>query len=133
MPCQAPNWFRYVNETVAVRNGYATVSSQGTAVISVDTTNRWPRGGPGRPAVRIISDNTYTHGLFILDLVHMPWGCGTWPAYWLLGPDWPSHGEIDIIEGVNTLTQNAISLHTSDNCSIAAVVKPLRFRLAIAM
>ncbi|KAK3719112.1 hypothetical protein LTR37_004676 [Vermiconidia calcicola] len=48
----------------------------------------------------------------------MPWGCGVWPAYWLLGPDWPSHGEIDIIEGVNTARFNAISMHTSDNCTL---------------
>jgi hypothetical protein len=26
---------------------------------------------------------------------------GTWPAYWLCGPNWPQGGEIDIIEGVN--------------------------------
>jgi hypothetical protein len=56
--------------------------------------NKWPRNGPGRPAVRLISDNTYTHGLFVLDLSHMPYGCGTWPAFWLLGPDWPTNGEI---------------------------------------
>jgi hypothetical protein len=86
---------RYVNESVATTNGYATTNND-TVTISVDTTNKWPNGGPGRPAVRIISDNTYTHGLFILDLNHMPYGCGTWPAFWLLGPDWPGNGEIGI-------------------------------------
>jgi hypothetical protein len=84
---------RYVNESVATTNGYATANND-SITISVDTTNKWPNGGPGRPAVRIISDNTYTHGLFILDLNHMPYGCGTWPAFWLLGPDWPGNGEI---------------------------------------
>lgn len=48
----------------------------------------------------------------------MPFGCGTWPAYWLLGPDWPTNGEIDMIEGVNTISSNTISMHTSENCSI---------------
>jgi len=86
--------------------------------MTVDTTNDWPNGGDGRPAVRIVSDNTYTHGLFILDLVHMPWGCGTWPAYWLVGPDWPYNGEIDIIEGVNTLLSDSMSLHTDSGCTI---------------
>ncbi|KAK4550137.1 hypothetical protein LTR36_003104 [Oleoguttula mirabilis] len=108
---------QYVNESIAVRNGFVAAGS--TANISVDTTNQWPNGGSGRPAVRIISDNTYTHGLFILDLVHMPWGCGTWPAYWLLGPNWPYNGEIDIIEGVSTGTLNTVSLHTSAGCTIA--------------
>lgn len=93
---------RYVNETVAVQNGYATTNSK-DIVISVDTTNEWPNDGGqglGRPAVRLISDNTYSHGLFVLDLSHMPWGCGTWPAFWLLGPNWPHNGEIGM--GRNT-------------------------------
>lgn len=85
---------QYVNETVATQNGYAVVSDQGTVIMKPDTTNLWPNGGPGRPSVRVISDNTYYHGLFIMDMVHMPWGCGTWPAYWLLGPNWPYTGEI---------------------------------------
>lgn len=80
---------------MAATNGYATTNND-SVTISVDTTNKWPSGGPGRPAVRLISDNTYTHGLFILDLNHMPYGCGTWPAFWLLGPDWPTNGEIGV-------------------------------------
>lgn len=87
---------QYVNEQTAQQNGYVTTTSSNSARISVDTTNKWPNGGPGRPAVRLISDNTYTHGLFVFDVLHMPWGCGTWPAYWLLGPDWPNNGEIGL-------------------------------------
>lgn len=34
--------------------------------------------GRGRDAIRIMSNNVYNHGLFILDLAHMPQGCGTW-------------------------------------------------------
>lgn len=49
----------------------------------------------------------------------MPWGCGTWPAYWLVGPDWAKNGEIDIIEGVNTGLDNSISMHTEAGCTIA--------------
>lgn len=95
---------QYLPQSAAVQNGYASTTPQGTARISVDTTNNWPRGGPGRPSVRIISDNTYTHGLFILDAIHMPTGCGTWPAYWLLGPNWPSNGEL----GEQTITPTTI-------------------------
>lgn len=86
---------QYVDRSVALRNGYATVSEDDTAIMSVDTTNMWPLGGKGRPALRLISNNSYTHGLFVADVKHMPTGCGTWPAYWLLGPDpWPTYGEI---------------------------------------
>ncbi|RMY56429.1 hypothetical protein D0865_03662 [Hortaea werneckii] len=109
--------YRYVTKDVAWQNGYVQEGDQ--AIMSVDTTNKWPRGGDGRPATRIISNNAYTHGLFILDLEHMPWGCGTWPAYWLLGPDWATNGEIDIIEGVNTGMSNSISMHTEAGCTIA--------------
>ena len=62
--------------------------------MGVDTTNVYPLSGPGRPSVRITSKAKYNHGLFVLDLAHMPFGCGTWPAYWLLGPNWPNNGEI---------------------------------------
>lgn len=86
---------QYVNESVAVQNGYTYYSEEGnSAIIQPDLVGKWPNGGPGRPSVRIISDNTYQNGLFILDLKHMPAGCGTWPAYWLLGPNWPYTGEV---------------------------------------
>ncbi|KAK4690975.1 hypothetical protein P7C71_g5929, partial [Lecanoromycetidae sp. Uapishka_2] len=85
--------------------------------MGVDSTN--VASGSGRTSVRITSNTAYNHGLFILDLAHMPGGiCGTWPAYWLVGPNWPNEGEIDIIEGVNDGANNAMTLHTSDNCTI---------------
>lgn len=36
----------------------------------------------------------------------------------MLGPDWPNDGEIDIIEGINDNGNNAMTLHTSEGCSI---------------
>ena len=52
----------------------------------------------------------------------MPTGCGTWPAIWEVeGANWPNGGEVDIVEGVNTATQNTVSLHTGKNCSVPAV------------
>lgn len=49
----------------------------------------------------------------------MPGGiCGTWPAFWTIGPDWPANGEIDIIEGVNSQMVNAMTLHTAAGCEI---------------
>ena len=71
------------------------ISTNATSVyIGADHTGFYPNGGPGRPSVRLTSNNNYTHGLFILDLSHMPFGCGTWPAFWTFGPSWPNNGEI---------------------------------------
>ncbi|CAF9927851.1 MAG: hypothetical protein HETSPECPRED_006683 [Heterodermia speciosa] len=105
-------------------NGYVHYVDQGTAQntgllsivnnqvhIGVDSNN--VATGSGRNSVRITSNKSYNHGLFILDLAHMPGG-----VCWLVGPDWPNQGEIDIIEGVNDQTNNAMTLHTSDGCTI---------------
>ncbi|KAK4629288.1 putative endo-1,3(4)-beta-glucanase [Fulvia fulva] len=110
---------QYVNETVATYNGYANVGEQGGFVLKPETNVAFPEGGPGVPSVRMVSDNTYNHALFIIDLNHIPTGCGTWPAYWLLGPDWPATGEIDIIEGIHYDTENSVTMHSSPGCTIA--------------
>lgn len=41
------------------------------------------------------------------------------PAYWMFGPNWPTSGEVDILEGVSTQTTNEITLHTSVGCNIS--------------
>ncbi|KAJ5688633.1 hypothetical protein N7462_003025 [Penicillium macrosclerotiorum] len=108
----------YVDQSTASNAGLIN-ASDGSVYIGVDTTNT--ASSPGRESVRISSTNTYTHGLVILDLAHMPGSvCGTWPAFWMLGSDWPNNGEIDIIEGVSTNSQNQMTLHTSDSCSITS-------------
>ncbi|GAB7337907.1 hypothetical protein MBLNU457_4296t1 [Dothideomycetes sp. NU457] len=85
----------------------------------VDNTTVISTSSAGRASVRMSSVATYNHGLFIADIAHMPSStCGLWPAYWLLGPNWPTGGEIDIIEGVNTATSNTLSGHTSAGCTI---------------
>lgn len=61
-----------------------------------------------------------------MDSVHMPVGCGAWPAFWTVpvGPNWPAGGEIDVFEGVDYNTYNQASLHTArllpsgDDCTI---------------
>lgn len=42
-------------------------------------------------------------------------GPGYWPAFWMLGQgEWPEHGEIDIMEDVNGLSEHSGSLHCGD-------------------
>ena len=68
-------------------------NNYGKIYIGVDHTNVVGKGG--RPAVRIESTKTYDSGLIVIDIEHMPGGiCGTWPAFWMFGPNWPKNGEI---------------------------------------
>ncbi|KXT12819.1 hypothetical protein AC579_1810 [Pseudocercospora musae] len=82
-----------------------------------------PFANVGRKSIRLTSKQTWTHGLFILDLAHMPSStCGIWPAFWMLGNGpllWPVYGELDIVEFTNDASSNLIALHTMPNCTIA--------------
>ena len=80
-----------------------------------------PSNLAGRPSVRMTSKKLYNHGLFVIDLQHMPDSvCGTWPAFWTFGQTaaWPTSGEIDIIEYVNKQPNDLMTLHTNAGCSI---------------
>ncbi|KIW57710.1 hypothetical protein PV05_02272 [Exophiala xenobiotica] len=79
--------------------------------MGVDTEQVAPQG---RASVRVSSTQTFQHALVVADIAHMPGGvCGTWPAFWMLGSDWPNNGEIDIVEGVNDQVTNSMTLHTN--------------------
>lgn len=94
---QTGGYVNYVTQDQAISRKYFRVQNN-QVYIGVDSTNK--ATGRGRDSVRIESKTLYTHGLFIVDLQHMPAStCGTWPAFWLFGDDWPNNGEIDIIEG----------------------------------
>lgn len=70
-----------------------TKISNGQVYIGVDHDTKSPSNG--RESVRLTSTKSYNSGLVILDLEHMPSSaCGSWPAFWMVGPDWPSNGEI---------------------------------------
>lgn len=72
--------------------------------------------GP-RNSVRLEGRKRYNRGLFIIDVRHMPAGCGTWPAFWLSDEaNWPVNGEIDMLEGVNTQSKTKTALHTTSTC-----------------
>jgi hypothetical protein len=71
-----------------------------------------------RQSVRIHGQHTFNiNSLVVMDAEHMPTGCGTWPAWWANGPNWPAGGEIDILEGVHDSDTNAATLHTSQGCT----------------
>lgn len=127
---------QYVDQGTAQSAGLVEINDAGNAVMRVETT---PTVQTNRMSVRITTNLTFTEGLVILDAVHMPTGCGTWPggislvllshmvpeltlvrfpAFWTNGPNWPNNGEIDIVEGVNNYTDNQATIHTGVGCSI---------------
>lgn len=82
---------QYVDQATAQSAGL--IKQNGNQVIlAVDSTSTT---STGRQSVRLTSKQIYQSGLIIIDLAHMPGSiCGTWPAFWTVGPDWPNQGEI---------------------------------------
>ena len=96
--------------------GYA----QGAVYLGVDHKTAPEEINGGRGSTRVTSTKAYTKGLFVADIAHMPVGCGVWPAFWTVGPQWPSSGEIDILEGVNSATTTQYTLHAGSGCRVEA-------------
>jgi len=106
---------KYVDRNTAQNNGYIRANST-SVYMGVDYTNNAPNG---RNSVRITSYSSWKTGLFVLILSHIPGGqCGSWPAFWTVGNNWPYNGEIDIVEGVNTNSANQMTLHTGAGCNM---------------
>lgn len=105
----------YVNETTARSRGYIRDED---LYIGVDHSSVTTVANKSREAVRLRSREAFTHGLFILDLAHMPGGiCGTWPAWWLYAEASSEHasGEIDMIEQANLATSNEMTIYAYRN------------------
>ncbi|UKZ71062.1 uncharacterized protein TrAtP1_012029 [Trichoderma atroviride] len=76
----------------------------------------------GRNSVRLESVDTWSSGIMIADIAHMPGtACGVWPAFWAYNFDENPVGEIDIIENINNPTQNIVSLHTCGQCTFTNI------------
>ncbi|KAJ5129944.1 uncharacterized protein N7515_005983 [Penicillium bovifimosum] len=110
----------YLDKESAERAGLVKLTDSGSVYLGVDhVTKLDPHGNKGRDSVRIGSKKYYDKSLVIADIAHMPGSvCGTWPAFWSVGKEWPQDGEIDIIEGVNLQDHNEIVMHTAGTCSL---------------
>ncbi|KAG5652003.1 hypothetical protein H0H81_006618 [Sphagnurus paluster] len=106
---------QYVDQATGTASGILSINANGNAVMRVETTPSVPNT---RQSIRITTQASFTGGLVIMDAVHIPTGCGVWPAFWTNGPNWPAGGEIDIVEGVNDYTNNQATIHTNPGCSL---------------
>lgn len=138
----------YVGRDYAKKTGLIYTTGSGSAVLSIDRTSTLPLG-VYRNSVRMMSTDTYDAGnLIIIDMKHVPYGCSTWPAFWtfkcvprsvwsgrpsccLCGEltrliwhswPWPSYGEIDVYEGVNSRAFNQMTLRESRQASSASLL-----------
>jgi len=108
---------QFLDEGTGRNAGLVDVNDQGHAIMRVETT---PQVTGNRQSIRITTQSQFNGGLVLMDSVHMPTGCGVWPAWWSNGPNWPQGGEIDIVEGVNDYTNNQATLHTDPGCTLSS-------------
>ncbi|WWC86640.1 uncharacterized protein L201_001517 [Kwoniella dendrophila CBS 6074] len=94
------------------------VNDAGRAILKVDNTSTVVYNEK-RYAPKLLSKTEYAPGtVFVMDAVHVPYGCSVWGAFWTQGTNWPYNGEIDIFEGVNQRTHNMMALHTGNTCTV---------------
>ncbi|KAF8635382.1 hypothetical protein AX15_000387 [Amanita polypyramis BW_CC] len=94
-----------------------TFASDDHFIMRADYTKYLDPRGPGRDSVRLISYKQYTTSVMIFNIRHMPAGCGTWPAIRTKGTD-TSQGKIDILEGINDVGPNQVTLLTDAGCTM---------------
>ena len=84
---------------VAVANGILTLTLSATDVGALISTN--PKGGASTGFQMAYG---YTEARILFGGSGST--CNDWPAFWTDGQSWPQDGEIDIAEGLGTLTSN---------------------------
>jgi hypothetical protein len=78
----------YIGRREAVASGLYNVTQAGSVYIGADSHHVPKTRSLGRKSIRLKSKQSFSSGLFLIDLEHMPAGCGMWPALWLVGPHW---------------------------------------------
>ncbi|KAE9376144.1 glycoside hydrolase family 16 protein [Stipitochalara longipes BDJ] len=113
------DFVNYVDYSTALDDGLISVDGSGTAYIMPDSTTVLNPNGVGRESVKLVSKDSWTHGLVITDLNNMPGGvCGVAAKHYLAGTTL-ANGEIDIITGVNNAAYDEVTLFSQPTCSVA--------------
>ncbi|KAJ7093400.1 glycoside hydrolase family 16 protein [Mycena belliarum] len=113
----------YVTAADARAESLAYINDEGNAMIKVDAASTVLAAGiQYRKSVRLTSKAEFSVGtLFVIDAIHMPYGCSVWPSIWFNGvlkpgQVWPQAGEIDFIEAINLMDHNQMALHSYAGC-----------------
>lgn len=113
----------YQSQANAQAQNLSFVDGEGHFVMAVSTQQV---ALEGRNSVRITSKDSYSDGVYVLNVTHVPTGCATWPAFWTVTENlnsWPNGGEIDIMENANDqYTSNVASIHTNTSCTIPSTL-----------
>lgn len=111
----------YVTKDIAIQHHLVQATADGTSFVIRSAAGE--NGTGPRQSIRLEGTTRFNSGLFIVEMKHMPAGCGVWPALWLTDEEfWPNHGEIDFIEGVNYQNSVKTALHTNAFCDMYAHV-----------
>ncbi|CAD6570198.1 MAG: hypothetical protein CYPHOPRED_003797 [Cyphobasidiales sp. Tagirdzhanova-0007] len=111
----------YLSRDASTAAGLTFINAAGNAIIKVDNTTSGVGDLTfGRNSIKLVSNASFSLGtLFIVDAVHLPYGCSVWPSLWTLSS--VTHddngGEIDIWEGVNNQQNAQHTLHTTTGCT----------------
>lgn len=76
-PDPTHGFVQYVDESTSRSMNLINASTTVPVEWGVDTVNK---DQAGRASMRLTSKKSYNKGLVVMDVQHMPFGCGTWPA-----------------------------------------------------
>merc|ERR1712093_107670 len=111
----------YLSREASTASQLTYVNAAGNAIIKVDNTTSGANDPTfGRDSIKLVSNASFALGtLYIVDAVHLPYGCSVWPAIWTLSSVTKDDegGEVDIWEGVNNDLRAQYTLHTKDGCT----------------
>lgn len=62
----------YQSDQGAAQSAGLINTNNNQVYMGVDSTNTVSTSSAGRPSIRVTSNKSYTHGLFIADIAHMP-------------------------------------------------------------
>jgi len=138
------NEYEYYSDSSAnlsISNGVLVINAKKDSVTGATTnTNSAPKSF-GFTSARIesstfFSANTDTANVRFSARIKLPSGFGMWPAFWTYGNNWPTNGEIDIIEARGNLplqystnyfygTQPNVSLVSNTSATLITSTKSL--------